>query len=394
MRKTAKRAPAPRRSRRAWKWGVSALVVVGLVGIFLGANRSEPAAISASSAPPVPPVFVPSGFLPTVANTAPPPGPFPAPARMVWIPGGEFSMGAQDPPDMNDAVGMHATRDSRPIHRVFVDGFWMDTTEVTNRQFAAFVKATGYVTVAEQTPRAEDFPGAMPDKLMAGSVIFTPPDHAVPLDNPFRWWSYVKGANWRHPLGPDSSIEGMDAFPVVHVAYADALAYATWAGKRLPTEAEWEFAARGGLTGQVFPWGNEFRQQDRWMANSHQGHFPDHDSGDDHFMGIAPVARFPANGYGLHDVGGNVWEWVSDWYRPDHYAQLAAAGGAARNPQGPPSSFDPTEPGVPKRVNRGGSFLCTDQYCSRYMVGTRGKGEISTGTNHLGFRCVISPTRN
>ena len=369
MRKTAERAPATRRSRGAWKWGFSALAVSSLAVLFFGVNRTEPAAISASSAPLVSSVFVPSGFLPTVANTAAPPGPFPAPARMVWIPGGEFSMGAQDPPDMNDAVGMQATRDSRPIHRVFVDGFWMDTTEVTNRQFAAFVKATGYVTVAEQTPRAEDFPGALPDRLVAGSVIFTPPDHAVPLDNPFQWWSYVKGANWRHPLGPDSSIEGMDALPVVHVAYEDALAYATWAGKRLPTEAEWEFAARGGLTGQVFPWGNEFRQQGKWMANSHQGHFPDHDSGGDHFMGIAPVARFPANGYGLYDVGGNVWEWVSDWYRPDYYAQLAAAGGIARNPQGPPSSFDPSEPGVRKRVNRGGSFLCTDQYCSRYMVG-------------------------
>jgi formylglycine-generating enzyme required for sulfatase activity len=174
----------------------------------------------------------------------------------------------------------------------------------------------------------------------------------------------------------------------VHIAYADALAYAQWAGKRLPTEAEWEFAARGGLTGQLFPWGNEFRQGDAWMANSHQGHFPDHDSGADHFIGIAPVAQFPANGYGLYDVAGNVWEWVSDWYRPDYYAQLAATGTVTRNPQGPADSLDPDEPGVKKRVHRGGSFLCTDQYCSRYMVGTRGKGDVGTGTNHLGFRCV------
>ena len=298
-------------------------------------------------------------------------------------------MGAQDPGDMNDAVGMQATTDSRPIHRVYVDGFWMDETEVTNEQFAAFVKATGYITVAEQPLRAEDFPGVPPEGLVAGSVIFSPPSHAVPLDSHYRWWSYQDGAHWRQPTGPGSSIKGREKYPVVHVAYEDAVAYAKWAGKRLPTEAEWEFAARGGLTGQIYPWGNTFRKDGQWMANSHQGHFPDHDSGADSFAGVAAVAQFPANGYGLYDVGGNVWEWVSDWYRPDAYAQLAAAGTVARNPQGPPSPSDPDEPGVPKRVHRGGSFLCTDEYCSRYMVGTRGKGDVSTGTNHLGFRCVM-----
>ena len=174
----------------------------------------------------------------------------------------------------------------------------------------------------------------------------------------------------------------------MHVAYDDAVAYANWAGRRLPSEAEWEFAARGGLTGQLYPWGNEFRHQAQFMANSHQGHFPDQDSGEDHFVAVAPVAQFEANGYGLYDVGGNVWEWVSDWYRPDYYAELAATASVARNPKGPATSFDPSEPGVMKRVHRGGSFLCTDQYCSRYMVGTRGKGDVSTPTNHLGFRLV------
>ena len=307
---------------------------------------------------------------------------------MAWIPGGEFSMGAADPlgADANP-VGMRATEDSRPIHRVYVDGFWMDTTEVTNREYARFVKATGYVTVAERKPTAEEFPGAPPENLVAGAVVFSPPDHAVPLDDHFQWWSYVPGADWRHPGGPATNIEGREDYPVVQVAYEDAEAFAKWARKRLPTEAEWEFAARGGLSGALYPWGNEFLVDGRYMANTHQGHFPDHDAHADAFGGIAPVARFPANGYGVFDVAGNVWEWTSDWYRADYYADLARAG-TVRNPRGPADSFDRTEPGVAKRVHRGGSFLCTEQYCSRYMVGTRGKGEPSTGTNHLGFRLV------
>jgi formylglycine-generating enzyme required for sulfatase activity len=306
---------------------------------------------------------------------------------MVWIRGGEFSMGAQNPPDM-DEVGMQATTDSRPIHRVYVDGFFMDKTDVTNAQFADFVKATGYITVAERTPRAEDFPGAAPDNLVAGGVVFSPPDHAVSLNDHFQWWSYVKGANWRHPTGPKSSIKGKENHPVVQVAYEDAEAYGKWAHKRLPTEAEWEFAARGGLAGQPFVWGDKFRPNGKWMANTHQGHFPNQDSGSDGFVGLAPVAQYAPNGYGLYDMAGNVWQWTSDWYRPDYYARLVAIGGVARNPQGPSSPFDPSEPTEKKKVHRGGSFLCTDQYCSRYMVGTRGKGEVSTGTNHLGFRCV------
>jgi formylglycine-generating enzyme len=362
---------------------LTVLIPAGIAGA-LGAQSTHSMAPAAKS----PPVASAAGaeFLPTVENQRTPPGP--PPAGMVWIPGGEFSMGANDPQTLTDPVGMQATTDSRPVHRVAVDGFWMDKTEVTNAQFARFVKATGYVTVAERPLRPEDFPGAPPENLVSGSVVFTAPAHAVALDDHFQWWSYVHGADWRHPLGPQSSIAGKEQLPVVHVAFEDAEAYAKWAGKRLPTEAEWEFAARGGLSGQLYPWGNEFKPGGKWMANIHQGHFPDQDSGADTYTGIAPVAKFPANGYGLYDVGGNVWEWVSDWYRPDYYVQLAAFGAVARNPLGPSNSYDPSEPGVAKRVHRGGSFLCTDQYCSRYMVGTRGKGEPMTGTNHLGFRCV------
>jgi formylglycine-generating enzyme required for sulfatase activity len=382
-----KSSPAPAKTRPHTRHWLGIVVIVAAAAAFALTWRHSRFATTSPAAGTMP---ASSAFLPTVPNLATPHGP--APEGMVWIPGGEFSMGAHDPLDRNDEVGMKATVDSRPIHRVYVDGFWMDRTEVTNQQFAVFVDATGYVTVAERTPTRQEFPNAPIESLVAGSVVFSPPAHAVPLDDHFQWWSYVKGANWRHPLGAGSSIDGQDAFPVVHIAYEDAVAYARWAGRRLPTEAEWEFAARGGLTGQLFPWGNDFRPGDRWMINSHQGHFPDRDTGDDHFTGIAPVAQFPPNGYELFDVAGNAWEWTSDWYRPDYYAQLAA-GGVARNPQGPDSSFDPSEPGEKKRVHRGGSFLCTDQYCSRYMVGTRGKGDISTGTNHLGFRTVMSPPR-
>lgn len=265
----------------------------------------------------------------------------------------------------------------------------MDKTDVTNRQFAKFVQATGYITVAERKPRAEDFPGAPPENLLAGAVVFSPPLHPVPLNDHYQWWSYVPAANWKHPEGPNSNLKGHEEYPVVDVAYEDAEAYAKWVGKRLPTEAEWEFAARGGLSGKPFVWGDEFRPKGRWMANTFQGHFPIHDAGEDGHIGIAAVAQYTPNGYGLYDMAGNVWQWTSDWYSPDYYQDLAATRQVARNPQGPSASFDPAEPGEPKRVMRGGSFLCTDQYCSRYMVGARGKGEVTTGTNHLGFRCVI-----
>lgn len=285
--------------------------------------------------------------------------------------------------------------DAQPIHRVRVDGFWMDKTVVTNEQFAKFVEATSYVTVAERPLRAEDFPGAPPENLVAGSVVFVPPSGPVPLNNYFRWWSYVKGTNWRHPLGPQSDLQRGGKLPVVQIAYEDAQAYARWAGKRLPTEAEWEFAARGGLSGNLYPWGDELQPQGRWMANTFQGHFPDRDTGEDGFRGIAPVAQFPPNGYGLYDMAGNVWQWCSDWYRADAYQSSAACHDPVLNPQGPELPLDPAEPTQKKRVQRGGSFLCTDQYCARYLVGSRGKSEESTGTNHAGFRCVSggNPTK-
>jgi sulfatase modifying factor 1 len=305
---------------------------------------------------------------------------------MVWIPGGDFSMGCSDPRGMPYG-GQDPMADARPIHRVRLAGFWMDVTEVTNRQFAEFVAATGYRTIAEETPRAEDFPGAPPENLVAGSIVFTPPTEPVPLKHHLQWWGYIHGANWRHPLGPDSSIDGHDNLPVVHVAFEDAQAYASWAGKRLPTEAEWEFAARGGLSGKPYPWGDEFLPQGRWMANTWQGRFPSENTAADGFEGVAAVGQFPANAYGLHDMSGNVWEWCADWYRPDTYDHDARSG-LVTNPTGPNTSFDPQEPGQQKRVTRGGSFLCTDQYCSRYIIGTRGKSELSSGSNHIGFRCV------
>jgi formylglycine-generating enzyme required for sulfatase activity len=326
-------------------------------------------------------------FGPTLANSEKPPGP--APEGMLWIPGGEFSMGALDPTG-GTASGMIAAADARPVHRVYVDGFFMDATDVTNDAYARFVAATRYVTVAEQTPSAEDFPGAPAANLIPGSVVFSPPHHPVALDNHLRWWAYVDGANWRHPQGAASDVQDKGRYPVVHVAYEDADAFAKWTGKRLPTEAEWEFAARGGLAGKPYVWGDSMRPAGKWMANTHQGRFPSEDLASDGFAGIAPVAQYPPNGYGLYDMAGNVWQWTSDWYRPDYYRQLAMDGGVARNPIGPEFPFDPDEPRQAKRVHRGGSFLCTDHYCARYVVGTRGKGEVSTGTNHLGFRCVMT----
>jgi len=371
------RRPATTGRRWSWLWLLPVLLAVA---VWLAGRPRGPAAST------------PGPFRQTVAGR---PASAEPPAGMAWVPGGEFSMGCADPRGLPFG-GTDPMVDARPVHRVRVDGFWMDVHEVTNDQFAAFVKATGHVTVAERPPRAEDFPGAPPENLVAGSIVFTPPDADVPLRDAtgmahLRWWAYVPGACWRHPLGPESDLSGKGSDPVVHVAYEDAAAYATWAGKRLPTEAEWEVAARGGLAGATYPWGDEFRPAGRWMANTWQGRFPGENTADDGFAGIAPVGRYPANSYGLHDMSGNVWEWCSDWYRPDTYARDAAAG-VVVNPHGPSDSHDPAEPGQPKRVQRGGSFLCSEQYCSRYIVGTRGKGEVSSATSHCGFRCV-KPSR-
>ena len=277
--------------------------------------------------------------------------------------------------------------DTRPWHRVRVRGFWIDRTTVTNEQFARFVRATGYVTVAERKPNPADFPGVPLAKLVPGSLVFTPPDHPVPLDDDRRWWKYVPGANWRHPQGPASSLAGRERYPVVQVAYEDALAYARWAHKRLPTEAEYEYAERGGLSCKPYAWGDVFRPAGKDAANTFHGHFPDKSAAPNGRPDAMPVGSFPPNGYGLFDMSGNVWEWTSDWYRPDYYATLAKQG-VAVDPRGPPWSYDQKDPGVAKRVLRGGSFLCTDQYCSRYEVGGRSPEEPSSAANHIGFRLV------
>ncbi len=293
------------------------------------------------------------------------------PTKMVLIKGGTFQMGSNDP----------AFGDAKPLHPVTLDGFWMDEHEVTNAAFAAFVKATNYVTIAERPLDPKDFPGVPVENIVPGSGVFTPTAEPVPLDNPMQWWKYIPGASWKHPQGGQSATE--PTHPAVHVSYQDALAYATWAGKRLPTEAEWEYAAQGGKGGQTYYWGSELKPGSKWVANIYQGNFPDKNTGDDGFIGAAPVKSFPPNAYGLYDMDGNVWEWCSDFYRAEYYSQSPKT-----NPQGPPDSYDADEPGAVKRVQRGGSFLCSDQYCIRYRPGSRGKGEVSSGSDNLGFRCV------
>jgi formylglycine-generating enzyme required for sulfatase activity len=305
------------------------------------------------------------------------------PPGMVWIPGGVFTMGSAD---------IHAQPDEMPPHQVRVEGFWMDQTEVTNAQFRAFVVATGYITTAEIPPDWEVLKKQLPpgtpkppdEVLVASSLVFKATTHPVPLTDVTSWWAWVAGADWRHPEGPGSSIEGKDDHPVVHVSWDDAEAYAKWAGKRLPTEAQWEMAARGGLGGMAYVWGDE--PIDAQRANVWQGSFPHENTAADGFAMTAPVKSYPPNGYGLYDMAGNVWEWVADWYRPDTYRR--AADGEAVDPKGPDASFDPAEPTVPKRVNRGGSFLCHASYCAGYRPSARMKTSPDTSLSHMGFRCV------
>lgn len=297
-------------------------------------------------------------------------------AEMVLIHGGTFWMGCETGP-----------ADGRPQHEVTVDSFWIDQHEVTNEQFSHFVESTGYVTTAERAPDQKDFPGVPSDELVAGSIVFTPHEANASLDQPLSWWRYVAGADWRHPEGPGSSITDKGNYPVVNVSWDDAVAYCQWSGKRLPTEAEWEYAARGGLDRKEYVWGDEQTPDKRQLANVWQGQFPQENTKEDGFLGTAPGGSFPANGYGLYDMAGNVWEWCADWYRPDYYSHSPAA-----NPKGPESSYDPDEPGVTKRVERGGSFLCTDLYCGSFRPGRRMKSSPDSSLCHTGFRCVISVT--
>jgi formylglycine-generating enzyme required for sulfatase activity len=302
------------------------------------------------------------------------------PQGMTWIPGGVFWMGVdrdQFPRTQQEL------QDAQPVHLVEVDGFWMDKTEVTNRQFAEFVNATGYRTVAEVKPFGPD----VPEEIEPFSFVFKAPERAVQprQESIMSWWQVIKGADWRHPEGPTSDLQGRENHPVVHVAYADALAFCQWAKKRLPTEAEWEFAARGGLDRQLYCWGNDPQTFAKPLANNWQGEFPNHNECKDGFAGTAPVGSFPPNGFGQFDMSGNVWEWCVDWYHPQYYRFSPA-----RNPQGPLASVDPAEPGVPKRVQRGGSFLCADNFCMRYLPGARQKAEPSSSACNIGFRCVSS----
>lgn len=304
---------------------------------------------------------------------------------MIRIEGGTFLMGSDI-----------AYPEEAPAHRVTVDGFWIDPYLVTNAQFRQFVRDTGHVTFAEKAPDPRDYPGALPEMLYAGSLVFSPPDQPVDTSDFSRWWRFLKGADWRHPYGPDSSIHGLDDHPVVHVAYSDALAFATWAGKELATEAEWEFAARGGLEGKPFAWGDELTPGGRHMANTWQGNFPNENLAEDGYARTSPIGAYPPNGYGLYDMIGNVWEWTADWWSAKHRADASKACCIPKNPRGGriEDSFDPAMPQIriPRKVLKGGSHLCAPNYCRRYRPAARHAEPVDTSTSHLGFRCILRET--
>ncbi len=301
---------------------------------------------------------------------------------MIWIDGGTFRMGSD----------MHYPEEA-PAHRVTVDGFHIDRAPVTNRQFKEFVRATGHVTTAEIAPDPADYPGAQPHMLYAGSLVFMPPSHPVDLRDWSQWWTFLKGADWRHPYGPKSNINALDNHPVVHVALADAQAYAIWAGKDLPTEAEWEFAARAGLDGAEFAWGDELTPGGKHLANTWQGTFPHQNLCADGFDRTSPVTAFPPNAYGLYDMVGNVWEWTTDWYAPMHEADAPKACCIPENPRGAreEASYDLNQPNIriPRKVVKGGSHLCAPNYCRRYRPAARHAHPVETSTSHIGFRCVV-----
>jgi sulfatase modifying factor 1 len=310
------------------------------------------------------------------------------PAGMRWIASGQFTMGSETPDSRPDA---------RPLHKVKLDGFWMDETDVTNAQFRKFVRATGYVTTAERKPDWDEMKKQLPpgtpkppeEQLVPASIVFHPATGPVPLNDISQWWEWVPGASWQHPEGPSTNIDGKDDYPVVQVSWDDAAAYAKWAGKLLPTEAQWEYAARGGAEGQKYWWGNQDPTDDGpAMCNTWQGQFPHHNTAHDGYERSSPVHAFKPNGYGLYDMAGNVWQWTADWYRADAYATDSAKGLVA-NPSGPAQGLDPDEPYAPKRVTRGGSFLCHASYCSSYRVAARMKTSPDSSTDHTGFRCVL-----
>ncbi|MCH2106103.1 MAG: formylglycine-generating enzyme family protein [Planctomycetes bacterium] len=311
----------------------------------------------------------------------------PQPEGMVWIPGQSFMMGAEGP---------LALEDETPVHEIRVSSFWIDAHEVTNEEFSRFVEETGYVTTAERVPTPEELAAQLPpgtelpptSELRACSLVFNPPQSGQRVRGFLDWWSVSEGASWRHPEGPDSNLEGRWEHPVVHVSHDDAAAYCAWAGGRLPTEAEWELAARGGLEGKVYVWGDEKPAEGTWLANTWQGIFPYRDDGHDGHRGTAPVGSYQPNAYGVYDMSGNVWEWVADWYRPDAYALRADDPALCTDPTGPQAPYDPTEPYAKKRVTRGGSFLCNDSYCIGYRPSARMRTSADTSLGHTGFRCA------